>query len=106
MDLNFKRRARERRIAAEVANELFHALRPAMNAGADAQTLIDENRGLIAHIFGMACDRHQLATEAEATRVFAYIQPALADLARRAAHLSRQIESATAKLDGAQRRTC
>jgi hypothetical protein len=84
MDFNFKCRKRERAIAAEVANELYTALKPAMDARThDAQSLIDENRGLIAHVFGMACERHQLTTEAEAARVFGYIPAALADLLRR-----------------------
>lgn len=44
-----KRGKHERAIAAEVAQELFKGLTPAMDAGADAETLISENRGLIAH---------------------------------------------------------
>ena len=98
MDLNFKRRARERRIAAEVANELYQALKPAIDAAgpaADAKKLMDENRGLMAHIFGLACDRHDVATEAEGARIFSYIKPALADLQRRFDHVNRQF----AKLD-------
>jgi hypothetical protein len=93
MDFNFKCRKRERAIAAEVANELYTALKPAMDARThDAQSLIDENRGLIAHVFGMACERHQLTTEAEAARVFGYIPAALADLLRRVEDLRSQLE--------------
>jgi len=58
----------------------------------DAQSLIDENRGLIAHTFGLVCERHQLTTEAEAARVFSYIPAALADLLRRFEDLDRQLE--------------
>src|ERR1035437_9382602 len=82
-----------------VAHELFAALKPAMDAGvADAKTLIDENRGLIAHIFGLACERHQVGTEAAAARILSYIEPALADQERRFDHVSRRLDRATAKI--------
>jgi hypothetical protein len=96
MDLNFKRRARERRIAAEIANELYHALRPAMDKGPDAETLMAENRGLVAHIFGIACERHQLATEAAAARVLAYVPSVLAEMNRRFEDLNKKFEKLNA----------
>src|ERR1035437_5284248 len=71
MRLNLKQGARERRIAAEAVNEIFVALKPALDAArpaADAAKFMEENRGLIAHIFGLACDRHRGVTEGEATR--------------------------------------
>ena len=97
MDLNFKRRACERAIAAEVADELYEALRPAMDAAgpfADASKFMEENRGLIAHIFGLACERHQLTSEAEAARVLGFVPPVLADLRRRFDQLNRQVDAA------------
>jgi hypothetical protein len=101
MDLNFKRRARERRIAAEIANELYAALKPTMDARVhSAQSLIDQNRGLIAHLFGLACERHQIATHAAAARVFGYLPSVLADLTRRVDHLNQQFVAAAAKLEG------
>jgi hypothetical protein len=99
MDLNFKRRAKERAIAAEVVNEFYELLRPAMDAGTDAQTLIDENRAQMAHIFGTACERHRLADEAAVARVFGHIQPTLASLRRRFETLERQTRP---PLDGAK----
>jgi hypothetical protein len=83
-----------------VAHELFAALKPAMDAGvADAKTLIDENRGLIAHIFGLACERHQVGTEAAAARILSYIGPALADMKRRTDHLGRQFEQLACEIE-------
>ena len=96
MGLNLKQGARERRIAAEAVNEIFVALKPALDAArpaADAAKFMEENRGLIAHIFGLACDRHRVVTEAEATRVFARVEPALADLRCRFDHVNRQFEN-------------
>ncbi len=83
MDWNLKRRARERRIAAEVVDEVYAALKSALDSGADAQILINEKRELVARIFALACERHQLTNEAAASRVFAYLVPVLADLHRR-----------------------
>lgn len=101
MDLNFKRRARERGIAAEVANALYEALRPAMDAAgpaADPAAFMEQNRGLIAHLFGLACERHHLATEAEATRVLNYIPQVLADLRRGFDRLKGQVDDAVSRL--------
>jgi hypothetical protein len=93
MDLNLRRRARERAIAAEVVNELFETLRPAMDAGADPVMLIAEHRPLVAHIFGAACERNGLQTEAEVKRAFAYIAPTVASLNRRYGKLASKVEA-------------
>jgi hypothetical protein len=67
MVFNLKRRARERAIAAEIANELYFAWKPAMEAGATADALMTEHRQTFAHVFAAACERHGLQSEAEAT---------------------------------------
>jgi hypothetical protein len=94
MDLNFKRRSRERAIATEVVNELFAELRPAMDAGADAATLIEQHRPLLGHILGTACQRNGLQTEAEVQRVFGYIAPTVSSLSNRYARLARKVKRA------------
>jgi hypothetical protein len=43
---------------------LYAALKPAMDSGiTDGATLMEANKGLVAHIFGTACERHKLTTE-------------------------------------------
>ena len=87
-------------IAAEIAHELYAALTPAMDAGdGDAKTLLNENHGLIAHIFGLACERHQVGTEAAAARILSYIEPALADRQRRFDHLGCQFEKLACEIE-------
>jgi hypothetical protein len=71
-----------------------------MDSGiADGATLMEANKGLVAHIFGTACERHKLTTEAQAARVFGYIAPALADLLRRFEDLNRQISAAAERAE-------
>jgi hypothetical protein len=79
IDFNFKRSARERAIAAEIANDLYRTFQPAMESWATADFLLAaENRATFAHIFGAACERNGLQTEAEATRVLNYVPKAMA----------------------------
>lgn len=103
MDLNVKRRARERLIAAEIANELFAALKAIMDAGTTPQRLIDEHRGLMAHVFALGCERHQLSTKPEMERVFAYIIPALADARRNAERIAREVDRLAARAEALRR---
>jgi hypothetical protein len=103
MDLNFRRRKIERGIAGEVVNELFAALKPTMDARAHtAESLIDENKPLIVHLFGLACERHQLTAES-ATRVLHYLPKIAGDLERRFADLNHEVEAATEHFESMQR---
>lgn len=102
MDWNLARRARERGIAAEIASSLFEALKPAMDAAgpnADPGEFMEKNLGLVAHIFALASERHNLANEVAAARVFSYIAPVLADLRRRFDRLNGQLDAAVERMN-------
>ena len=77
MDVNLRRRARERAIAAEIANEL--ALSPAMQGGLTPEALSD-NSSLVCEVFGRVFDRHQIVDEGAAERILGYVPKVLAGL--------------------------
>lgn len=76
---DFSRRSRERQAAVETVDEVFAALKPAMDANrsTDPAELIERYRGTIAVIFGSACERNKLQTETSARRAFDLIEPEL-----------------------------
>ncbi len=70
MDLNLKRRKRERAIASEVAAEFLREIR-------SSEQLAPPE--ILAHHFGRACLRmNVLLTEPEVARIFAYVEKSLA----------------------------
>src|ERR1035437_2911877 len=91
MDVNLRRRARERAIAAEIANEL--ALSPAMQGGLTPEPLSD-NSSLVCEVFGRVCDRHQVVTEDAGARILEYVPKVLAKLNLKFADLNRQLDAA------------
>jgi hypothetical protein len=88
MDLNFKRRSRERAIASEIANELYHALGPAMPEA------LAENRDVVCETFARVFDRHGIVTEASGSRILAYVPKVLADLNLKFAELKSRLDAA------------
>jgi hypothetical protein len=96
MDLNIARAKREKAIAQEVANELYALTQPTMDIGGDVTPLLQLH---LPHIFGKACERHSLQTEAECQRVFGYVTPALASLNQRFQKLARRVEKNARKAE-------
>ena len=90
MDTNLRRRSHERAIAAEVANELFRALGPAMMP----ESLGEKNRDVVERVFGDAFDRHGVAAEASGARILAYVPAELARLNFKYAEFDRKLDAA------------
>jgi hypothetical protein len=87
MDVNLRRRARERAIASEIANKLYRALGPAMPE-------VGENRDTVCRIFADAFDRHGIVDESAGGRILGYVPRVLADLNLKFAELNSRLDAA------------
>jgi hypothetical protein len=88
MDINLKRRARERAIASEIANELHRALGPM-----PPEALAEKNDD-ICKVFADAFDRHHVVSEASGERILAHVPKVLAGLNQSFADLNRKLDAA------------
>jgi hypothetical protein len=81
-------RARERRIAEEIAEELHRALGPIMPQD------LGENGDTVRRLFGDAFDRHGIINETVAARILARVPKKLAELNLKFAELNRRLDAA------------
>lgn len=86
MDINLKRRSREKAIAAEVTQDCYATLSPVFDQAIGAGKLVAHQVMMaqgdqLADLFGRACKRHQL-DEAAARRVWSYVPRALEQLGK------------------------
>ena len=86
--MDIRQMTRERRIAREIADELYRAIGPTM-----PETLGDHG-DLVREIFGKVFDRHGIANEATAARILAKVPKLLADLNLQFADLHRRLDAA------------
>jgi len=112
MDINLKRRAREKAIAREVAQACFAELQPIADAtiaagaaAADCAIMAQDLKA--ANVFGEVCARHQL-DPAAIQRVWNYVAGEASKLARERAialnSLARSAEAAAETAERAERR--
>lgn len=91
MDLNFPRRNKERKIAAEVADEFIRETTPE-SAAPDR----------LVHLFGLACERLNFTpTEDSVARIMGYTLKAVVKKNRALQTLARRVDGITAMIEHA-----
>jgi hypothetical protein len=93
MDVNLKRRSRERAIASEIANEIHRQLGPSVMPEALAV-----KNDVICEIFGDAFDSHSV-TESAAARILSYVPAHLVGLNLKQAQIAANFADLNRKLD-------
>jgi hypothetical protein len=88
MDVNLRRRARERAIASEIANELYRELGPIL------PEMLATKNAVIHKVFADAFDFHSVTDEPSAGRILAHVPKALAGHNLKFAELQRRLDAA------------
>ena len=86
--MDIRLRARERRIAEEIARELHRALGP------HAPEALAENSDVVCGIFSAAFDEHRVVSESSGARILAYVPAELARLNQSFADLNLKLDAA------------
>jgi hypothetical protein len=90
--MDFKRRARERAIALEIAQ----AIHSALGSSTKPEDLGEKNRDLVCAKFADAFDSHGVTDEAAGARILSYVPGVLAELNYSFYELNRKIDIAVA----------
>jgi hypothetical protein len=88
MDVNLKRRARERGIAEAVARELHRMLGP------HSPESLAENSDVVCDTFSRVFDRHGIVNESSGARILGYVPKYLAALNQDFDALNRKLDAA------------
>jgi hypothetical protein len=73
--MDFNQRARERRIANEIAHEIHRVMGPTL-----PEALVGENSDVVCGIFADAFDRWHVVSEVSGERILAHVPKVLAEL--------------------------
>jgi hypothetical protein len=88
--MDLKRKARERQIAEEIANEIYHELGPV----APEALALAKNSDIVCKVFSDAFDRHRITNEASAARILKHVPKILAGLNESFANLNQKLDAA------------